>query len=907
MSSPDSGFFVELGENGLVIAKTNLSQRPRVVDEVREVWLGDAAGVDAAIKELRGEGEKSKAVALLRLKARTLFGSDAATAKKVGNAAAVEQFLKDSLAADQLPAHWAWVSQKDGRAPEGGAPWLLDAMPHASTEEALAKITGWSMELQRCQSAPLALYGAIATAARTAQVNTPILVCDVSEAHSFLVNVTSQGVVGFANATVGFDALAEATQGALGLKFRGSAARLLFNESYDFADSAAKIVEPLAVGIRLALPSLGTAPTHFVCSGILARQGWITQALASALSLKPLALDASAWAAAHGVTLSSKVTEVHPTWLGVLHAISAYDSRNPGAAAPWNPILTGTPVAAPAVIPAIIQEPPPAAKPTPPPAVVVTPPPKAPEPAPAPKVEAPKPAPKAPEPAPAPKPAVVITPPPKPVEPPKPVVLPPKTPPPAKPVEQKPAAKAPEPKPAPAPAKPAPKPEPAKPAPVAKPTLAPAPAPASKPPSAAPFPKKKSPMPMIVAILALIIVGGGGFWMYSENQRAKEEQAKRQHELEQRAAAEASARRLAEEKAKQEAEARKKAEQEAAERAVLAEKERIRAEEETRQKTAQELLNARGSLVVNTDPMGATVVVGELAPRPSPLSMKDLRLGRYSVTISFPGYDTETREIEIKANDTTDLGTIKLHRQVGAVEITSDPAGLDYELKPAGALFINPADVRTGKTPANLSDIPAGAYQLTISRANWPNYVGNVTVERNGTAKAHGTFVGGTIVINSTPPGGAVMRDNVQIGTTPLTLTDVMPGDVTFTITQRGLEPATVSGRAEAGKTLTLNGTLLDIDRVMRLSELDERPVPIQQVEPDLSAGVRAEGGNATIEFVVGKDGTPGELRVVNASNPSFGRACLAAAAKWKFRPGYVRGKAVRTRMILPFRMSPQS
>ncbi|PTY03157.1 hypothetical protein DB347_22000 [Opitutaceae bacterium EW11] len=822
----------------------------------------------------------------------------------------MEQYLKETLAADQLPANWAWVSQKDGRAPEGGAPWLVDAIPSSSTEEALGKITGWSMELLRCQSAPLALYGSISTAARTAQISTPVLVCDVSEAHSFLVSVSGQGVVGFASAAVGFDALAEATQGALGLKFRGSAARLLFNESYDFADSAAKIVEPLAVGIRLALPNLGSAPTHFVCAGVLARQAWITQALAGALNLKPLAIDGSAWASAHGISLSSKITEVHPSWLGVLGAVAAYDPKNPGAALPWNPILTNTPVAAAPVIPAIIQEPAPAPKPTPPPAVVITPPQKPAEPAPAPKQEAPKPAAKAPEPAPAPKPAVVITPPPKPVEPPKPVVLPPKTPPPAKPVEQKPAAKAPE-KPASAAAKPGAKQEPAKPAApsaASKPTLAPAPAPAAKPPSTAPFPaKKKSPMPMVIGLIIVLIVGAGGFWMYSENKAAKEEQAKRQRELEQRAAAEASARRDAEEKARKEAEARKKAEQEAAERAVLAEKERIRAEEETRVKTAQELLNARGSLTINTDPMGATVVVGELAPRPSPLSMKDLRLGRYSVTISFPGYDTETREIEIKANETTDLGTIKLHRQVGGVDITSDPAGLDYELKPAGALFVNPADIRTGKTPATLSDVPVGAYQLTISRPNWPNYVGNISVERNGTAKAHGTFVGATVVINSNPQGGTVMRDQVQLGTTPLTLNDLQPGDMTFTITMRGLEPATVSGRAEAGKTLTLNGTLLDIDKVMRLSDLDERPVPIQQVEPDLSSSARAEGGSATIEFVVGKDGLPTELRVVNASNPALGRACMAAAAKWKFRPGYVRGKAVRTRMILPFRMAPQN
>lgn len=923
MSAHDSnGYFVEIGEYSLILAKVNLSQRPRVVADLREVWLGDNAAVDAAIKELKAEGEKGKAVALLRLKNRSLFAADAALAKKVNSASAAEDYIKEALGADNYPANWSWVSQKDGRPPEAGTPWLLDATPATSTDEALRKIAGWSFDLLRCEAAILALAGAVSSAAKTASLGGPVLLCDVSELRSHLLLITGQGVSGFATIPAGFDAMAEATQGALGLKFRGSAARLMFNESYDFTDAAAKIAEPLVAGIRGALPSLGIAPGHLLCSGVLARQTWLTQAMASALNLKLLAIDAGSWATAQGVNLGAKGSEVAPSWLGVLGAIGAYDPRNPGAALPWNPILTNTPVAPSPVVPAIIQEPPPPA-PVKAASPVITPPTKAPEPEvkpaptptpPAPKPEAAKPAPPPPKAAEPVKPAVVITPPPKPVEPPKPTTPAAKTPPPpAKPVEPKAAAK-PEPKAAPAPAAKTPaKPEPAKPAPAAaaaaaKPALSPAPAPAvSKPSTAAPFPQKKSSLPMIIGIVIAILVLGGGGYFYMQSQKEKELLAQKARETEQRAAAEAAARRAAEEKAKQEAEARKKAEQEAAEKAVAAEKARIEAEKQARDELAVRMLNARGRLILNTDPAGATISVGELTPRPSPLDLKDLRLGRYAITISMPGFDTEQREVDIKADEVTDLGVIRLRRQVGSVEVTSDPSGLDYELKPAGALFVNPSDVRKGQTPATLNDLPVGSYQLTVARPNWPTYTSTLNVERGGTAKAHGTFVGGTVVINSTPAGAAVMRDQVQIGVTPLTLSDLQPGDVSYTLTQRGLEPATVSGRVEAGKTLTLSGTLLDSDRVMRPSELEERPVLVQIVDPELTPALRAEGGSALIEFVVGKDGTPTEMKIVNASSPAFGRACLTASAKWKFKPGMIRGKPVRTRMTAPFKMNPES
>jgi TonB family protein len=920
MSATDNNsYFVELGEYSLIIARTNLSQRPRAVDELREVWLGDNAAVDGLLRELKPAEGTPRAIALLRLKSRASFLSDAAQAKRYNTTASIEEFVRENLGAENTPASWSWATARDGRSPENGAPWVLDAVPTTAADEAVGKLKGWAFELQRCQSASLSSIGALSVAARAAQANAPILLCDITETRSFLYSITAQGVSGFATAAAGFDSLAEATQGALGLKFRGSAARLLFNESYDFTDSAAKIAEPLANAIRAALPSLGSpTPTQIVCTGLLAKQAWIVNAISAAIGLKPFAADAAAWSSAQGLSLagSIKAEEVSPSWLGVLGAVAAYDPRNPGAATPWNPVLTNTPVAAAPIVPAIAPEPPP---PPPKPAVVITPPPAKPAEIPAIKPEPP-----------APKPAAVITPPAKPAEPAKPAVV--VTPPPAKPAEPvKPAVAAKNTPPAPAaakagdnkgkapePVKPAPKPAPApvqkapaKPAEPAKPAPAPVkpvPAPAvAKPATVAPFPQKKNNLPMIIGAVVLVVVLAGGFFFYQSKQSEKQAAEERQRkELEQRAAAEAAARRAAEEKATAEAAARKKAEEEAAARAADAEKKRIQAEEDTRKQTTERLLSARGSLALTTDPVGATVVVGELAPRPSPVKLENLRLGHYSLTITLSGYDTEQRDVEIKENEATDLGTIKLRRQVGSMDISSEPSGLTYEIKPAGVLFVNPSDVRSGQTPATVSDLPVGSYQVTISRQGWPAFVSTVNVERGAAAKVQGGFVGGNVVINSTPTGGTVMRDNQNLGTTPLTLNDLTPGNVTFTVTQKGLDSATVSGKIESGKTLTLNATLLDTDRVMKLSELDERPQAIAMAEPDLTDAMRAEGGFANISFVVGRDGVPADLKVVQASNPALGRVCLAAAAKWRFKPGSIKGKPVRSSVTIPFKIAPK-
>lgn len=908
MSATDStGYFIELGENNLIIARINLSQRPHTVEELREVWLGDAAAVDGLLAEIRPEGKSAKAVTLLRLKPRRSFLGDQAVAQKIKTPAAVEDFLKETLGAENVPANWAWASTKDGRPPENGSSWVLDATPAATTDEAIEKIKAWSFELQRCESAPLSLAGALAAAARTSSGGVPVLFCDLAEnaAHLYLIN--ADGISAHTTAPVGFDALAGSTQEALGLKFRGSAARLLFNETYDFADSAVKIVEPLANGIKQAIPALGAiAPASLVCGGILAKQSWIAQSLATALGLKPFAPDSTAWLSAQGLTLGGnvKADTIAPAWLGLLGAAASYDPRTPGGVVAWHPVLTNTPVGAAPFVPAIAPEP---AKPP----VVITPPAK--------PVEAPKPASKPPEPAVVAKPAVVITPPAKAATPvPAKPVQP--TAPATKPVDPK--GKQPDVKPAPVPAKPSPapqkgpaKPETAKPSPAPAPASKPAPAPApaiSRPATPAPFPKKKNNTPMIIAIAAVLLIAVVGFFIYNSNQQKHKDEIARQ-EIEKRAAEEAAARRAAEEKAKA-TEERLKREAEDARQKALADAETLRRQSEQNLKsTTERLINARGGFSVATEPAGASVSIGDRSPRTSPVTWNDLRLGSYEVTLSLAGYDDEKRTLEIKENEVTDLGTIALKRQVGSVEVNSDPAGLAYEIKPAGALFVNAADVRTGKTPATVDNLPVGNYQVSISRANWPAYVSTVVVERNGSAHVQGAFVGGSVTITSTPNGAAVLKDENQIGVTPLTLKDLTPGPVSYTVTQRGMDPVTLTGRVEAGKSLALAATLLDSDRVMRLSELDDRPVQITVIEPELTSAQQAQGGSAVISLTVGKDGVPSDLKIEQQSDPALGRACLVAASKWRFKPGAIKEpgtmktKPVRSRVSIPFKFASQN
>ena len=413
----------------------------------------------------------------------------------------------------------------------------------------------------------------------------------------------------------------------------------------------------------------------------------------------------------------------------------------------------------------------------------------------------------------------------------------------------------------------------------------------------------------IAVIGSAVMVLGATIFFYRQFAEEKTAALHAQAVAEQHAAAEAAARRQAEQHlAKVEAEARRRAEEEVTQKNAAVEAARQQAAEEARRREIEtnRLLNGRGSLVIATEPAGATIDIGNLAPRVSPATVSDLRLGHYTVKISLTGYDPANLDVEIKDNEATAPGPIRLVRQTGSLTLATEPAGENYEVRPAASRFFAAAsDLRQGKTPATLADLPTGEYTVIFSREGWPNHTENVVIEHNRAAQISSKFSGGSVTITSTPAGASVTRHGLALGVAPLTLEDVQPGEASYTLEVQGYIPVDVTGRVEPEKTLRLDATLISVDRIAGTSDLDERPVPIKTVEPIITHYQEKTEGTAIISLMIDRDGTPKDLKVEQASSLQFGRRCLEAAARWRVSPGKIKGIPVKTRVSLPFNIAP--
>jgi TonB family protein len=92
--------------------------------------------------------------------------------------------------------------------------------------------------------------------------------------------------------------------------------------------------------------------------------------------------------------------------------------------------------------------------------------------------------------------------------------------------------------------------------------------------------------------------------------------------------------------------------------------------------------------------------------------------------------------------------------------------------------------------------------------------------------------------------------------------------------------------------------------RVYKLSELSSRPTPTKQIFPDMQGINRQDEQLAVVSLIIAADGTVAEAQLEQASSPQFGQAALEAAKQWEFTPGLCEGKAVRSKVTIPFKIS---
>ena len=837
------------------------------------------------------------------------------------------------------PLAIALCGAEDGRpvAPAGHARWLMVGAHQDSLAESQVWLGDFSLRDAITTPAIAGHLGALTMASQLSGAPSSVVLWDLGATHSRLFIVNRKGVLATQPCAVGYAQIFEAIQAELALNSPAAAGKLFLNTFFDFTDTGPKIAKRIAPALRSALVSLGGAPSALFCIGLPAGNNWFARDLSTALGIHAWKPSIAALARELGVDFlgNALAGKLGTGALGLLHLVGAHAAKSDAWRPPWQMLAAPAPGGskpAAAIAPTTEEsdEDDSESSEESDSTTAVS------------AVEKPLKTPSSPTAVADSRPSVMAhasaraT---------------------ALAKQSLTAAKPPEPLPKqgdknPAPAAIAPAPgnrtetkallsgtsSP-------KPTINTTDLPASgsvatairrsaafaPPPNsgsgtnAIPFPgsgKSKEPIPglaaphasaqkratrKIVAAAAIVVlfVAAGFGWLAFRSHQAQSLALFRQTEAESVATKAVARAKAAEENASREAE-RVRREVAAERENAIAEAKRKTEEEVMLRVEAERLAHAPGILIVNTEPTGAHVWIDGGLPQAAPLSISSLSIGTHRIAIGLPGYDVATRTVEIKRGQTTDLGLVELTRQYGTIEVISEPAGLAFELRSA-AEKPGADPLLTGNTPATIGDLAVGDFTVTLLREGWKSLVTPTTVKSLATSQVIPLFSTARLSIVSTPSGATVSQNGEVIGTTPLTLPELAPGEAAYELTLADHEDGRVKARLVAGADLELSATLDRFDRILKNSEVALPPLAIKRVSPEFVSRGNDRPEKAVLSCVIDRTGVPQSIEVENSSSDAFAKACVAALQEWRFTPAKTKaGKIANVRVTIPFNLAPR-
>lgn len=93
-----------------------------------------------------------------------------------------------------------------------------------------------------------------------------------------------------------------------------------------------------------------------------------------------------------------------------------------------------------------------------------------------------------------------------------------------------------------------------------------------------------------------------------------------------------------------------------------------------------------------------------------------------------------------------------------------------------------------------------------------------------------------------------------------------------------------------------------EVAQTYTLGEVDDRPKPVEQAEPEFSREHRGLTGTVRVGFVIDESGNVLNPRVAESNNRELDELATKTVAKWKFKAAKKSGEAVPVRVIVPMR-----
>lgn len=339
-SKKTKGYFVEINESSVLMARTTSETAPLEVEELRECTVGDEAAIAEALKQLQPRKQPSgymhSVVGIYP--ARRVVRKHTLELKKLKEPAYMADLFTQQLRIEPEKFMLALINATDGadydlsRATQKEV--VFCGAPNDDINAAQQDLLNHGIYPERLELGSVATLGALVDYLAFQKSKTPTLVLDVGNetTHSFIVS--ANGIEASRPIPQGLEAMVPVVQKELGLKDEESARKLFRSNTFDFTGMGPLLIKRLLKELQSSIGfyevQTGQSVGQVLCIQLSPKLAWLEGSLASSLGIAPMKLDPLPWLRSRNIVVPDALSKTAGDfrWFGLMSLMVEHTSQN---------------------------------------------------------------------------------------------------------------------------------------------------------------------------------------------------------------------------------------------------------------------------------------------------------------------------------------------------------------------------------------------------------------------------------------------------------------------------------------------------------------------------------------------------------------------------------------------------
>jgi hypothetical protein len=337
-SQKNNGYFVELNDHAILLARTSAPGTPFAIEEMRECSPNDAVALAEAIRHVQPRKSPSGYLhaTVGVYPSKRLVRRHSLELKRVKEQGYFSDVFTQQFRIEEDKFTIAVLNATDGSdydlAKAAQKDVIFAGLLNDEVTDLQDRLLALGIYPERLELGSLATLGGAVDYLAYTKSRTPTLVLEIGAdaTHSFIVSAS--GVEASRPIPQGLDAMLPIVQKELGLKDEESAKKLFYSNTFDFTGMGPlltkRLLKELQSSIGFYEVQTGQSVGQVLSTQLSPKQSWLDTAIANSLGVASLKIDAAAWLQSRQVTLpdafSKQGQEVR--WFGLLCLMAQYNT-----------------------------------------------------------------------------------------------------------------------------------------------------------------------------------------------------------------------------------------------------------------------------------------------------------------------------------------------------------------------------------------------------------------------------------------------------------------------------------------------------------------------------------------------------------------------------------------------------